>query len=319
MRTEEKIMSGIQFIRYEKYTLAESSNILAEAKRMEGYCDHVPNPKDPVVISGDLDELDNYLKKAVPEFKMPYVMHKDGKEFTGKRGIRKDANVLMGLIASFPRQDAKPGDPDFEEWKGLLLKHTQKKYGSQVKAVVAHFDESHPHLHIYIVPDGFDMTRVCAHDAAVKLAKTECKAKPDITKKQASAIQMNAGKQALREWQDEFYSEVSFKCGHARLGPRRRRLSRQEWVDDQACNDLVATCAKRSQNAVKNTKQQNLQLTADLNKARADASHYKQEAEEAQLMIGAMTGLGDAPASKPKPTPAPSTTYSVPDLGEFGL
>lgn len=313
-------MSGCQFAHYEKYNLEEAANILLEALREEGYCPHVEHPEQPTVIEGDLQELGEYLKNTVPNVKRPYKAIKNGKEVSGERKLRKDANVLMCVIASFPRVGAKRGDPDFDEWMDQTIKHFKKKHGDQVKAVIAHFDESHPHLHIYVVPNNFEMSNVCVHDAAVKKVDAECKDRTDLTKKQVSAMKLAAGSQALRDWQDDYYRDVGYMSGHARLGPRRRRLTRQQWVDDQVANDLAAACSGRTHAAAVHYKRESKRLTEELAAERAVSAKYKQEAEEAQVAVGLMSGLGTQPT---KPTlrsdrPAPQPTTSN-DFGEFGL
>lgn len=316
-------MSGSQFVHYEKYNLAEASNILAEALRKEGYCPHVEHPEPPTVIEGDLEELDKYLQDTVPNVKKPYIATKNGKEIKSERKLRKDANVLMCIVASFSRVGAKPGDPDYDQWAGRVLKHFKKRHGDQVKAVVAHFDESHPHLHIYIVPNDFDMSKVCVHDAAVKKVDAECKDRKDLTKKQVSVMKMSAGAQALREWQNDYYEHVGYPSGQARLGPRRRRLTRQQWVDEQAANDLAAACSGKTHAAAVHYKKEAKKLAEQLAQAQQDAAKYKQEAEEAQITVGLMSGLGAAPtkptlrSDRPAPKPQQPTTSS--DFGEFGL
>lgn len=222
-----------------------------------------------------------------------------------------------------PRVGAKRGDPDFDQWMEKVLKHFKKKHGSQIKAVVAHFDESHPHLHIYVVPDDFEMSRVCVHDAAVKKVEDECKDRTDLTKKQVSNMKLAAGSQALRNWQDDYYRDVSYMSGHARLGPKRRRLTRQQWVDEQAANDLAAACSGRTHAAAVHYKREAKKLGEELAAERAVSAKYKQEAEEAQLTVGLMSGLGTQPtkptlrSDRPAPKPAQPTTSN--DFGEFGL
>lgn len=316
-------MSGYQYAHYEKYNLEESDNILSEALRIEGHCPHVEHPEPPTVIEGDLRELNKYLKDTVPTVKRPYKAIIKGKEVTGSRKLRKDANVLMGIIASYPRVGAKRGDPDFDQWMEKVLKHFKKKHGSQIKAVVAHFDESHPHLHIYVVPDDFEMSRVCVHDAAVKKVEDECKDRTDLTKKQVSKMKLAAGSQALRNWQDDYYRDVSYMSGHARLGPNRRRLTRQQWVDEQAANDLAAACSARTHAAAVHYKRELNKRTEELEAERSLSAKYKQDAEEAQLTVGLMSGLGTQP-TKPtlrsdRPAPKPTQPTTSNDFGEFGL
>ena len=52
--------------------------------------------------------------------------------------------------------------------------------------------------------------------------------------------QMNAFKKAMREWQDRFHKAVGLTFGLARIGPQKRRLSREEWKAEQAAAAILA-------------------------------------------------------------------------------
>lgn len=63
--------------------------VLSEAKRAEGYCSHVENPKAPEVLYGvDIDEVEKLTEDYILNFRM--------KNDAGvERKIRKDSAVLL--------------------------------------------------------------------------------------------------------------------------------------------------------------------------------------------------------------------------------
>ena len=69
------------------------------------------------------------------------------------RKMREDAAVLLAGVASFPR-DAANKDPElYKKWESLTVEYLQKKYGDNLRSVVMHNDEEHPHLHFYVYSD----------------------------------------------------------------------------------------------------------------------------------------------------------------------
>jgi len=92
--------------------------------------------------------------------------------------------------------------------------------------VIAHHDESHPHLHFYVVPEpGQRFETIHQGKAAAAAAKQQ-----PGTKKGG---ENQAYKQAMREFQDEFFDAVGIENGMTRIGPGKRRLTREEWKLEQ--------------------------------------------------------------------------------------
>ena len=81
------------------------------------------------------------------------------------------------------------------------MKFIASEYGDQLHTAVLHLDESHPHVHFYVIP----------RETGKKLE----------------------AKKAMQSYQDDYFSQVSVQCGHTRLGPRRQRLTRAEWKGQQ--------------------------------------------------------------------------------------
>lgn len=295
-----------QFIHYEKYKLQDLTGIIGEATRTDGFCPHVPRPEAPTVLKGDLAKVKAQLEKEVPNFKRQLKTTVKGKEVICERGLRKDANILLAGTASYPTPGARPGDPDFDRWLKLNMKFLDKEYGDQLQAVILHLDESHPHIHFYVIPRGYDMTNACRADKASK----------EHNKKTASA-------QALRDYQQDYNQQVGIYCGMSHTGPRRRRLSRQEWVDETTANKLASDCINRTLTVAGKTRDKNLQLEAELRKARERVSELEQQTAEQEITLGLVTGLGTTPPPadafktvKHAPTLTPSGET---DFGTFGL
>lgn len=186
--------------------------IAAEAERDIGACPHVAEPQPPVLLYGcspseAVDRAEAWAAKAI-----------DAKG----RKLRKDGLCLAAGVISLP-SEMKDDWPRFRE---ASLKWLKKQYGERLLCVIEHTDEAHPHLHFYAVPlDGerFEVLHKGRAAAAKKAAEGAKK-----------GLQNAAYRQAMREWQDEFSNAVALDFGLARLGPKRRRLTRGEWKAEKA-------------------------------------------------------------------------------------
>lgn len=94
---------------------------------------------------------------------------------------------------------------------------------------VRHTDEKFPHLHIFAVAP--DARRLHPGLAAAKSAENCGKTGKDLGK---------AAADGLRAAQDRYYDAVGQYAAQARLGPRRSRLSRKDWVRIQFANEKTA-------------------------------------------------------------------------------
>ena len=145
-----------QFIRAEVYARRASTNeksksiynisdILGEALRDENHIPHVDNPKEPRYIIGsevDIRAIPIKLAENAERFKDPVG-----------RKMRADAALLLAGVASFPRESAN-NDPElYKKWEELTVDYLKNKYGANLRAVLMHDDEEHPHLHFYVYSD----------------------------------------------------------------------------------------------------------------------------------------------------------------------
>lgn len=178
-------MSGFQFIHYEKYKKDDIGGIIGEASRTPGYCPHVENVQPPIVLKGNLQNLQERLQHDVAHYKK---RSKDGKD----KKIRNDANILVAGVFSYPDPTAKPGDPAFDKWIDLSMKFVAEEYGAQLHTAVLHLDEEFPHVHFYVIPKDYEMSNACRGDKASKETNSKLEAK-----------------KAMQAYQDAYYEGVS--------------------------------------------------------------------------------------------------------------
>ena len=312
-----------QFIRAEVYARRASTNpkskseysaadIIGEALRDEGHCPHVENPEPPRYLIGSEAETRAMLER-INENASKY------RDPVGRK-MREDAAVLLAGVASFPR-DAAVKDPDlYKKWETMTVDYLKNKYGDNLRAVVQHNDEEHPHIHFYVYSD------------------TEVNAKMlhDGYKNGSSPAKYKAGTKAF---QDEYFEQVASHCGLARTGPKRRRLSRAEWHAEQemamsiskAESAVLDSAAQREMNAAKQEKANSdaaallakekrkaLEAVEQANAAMREAKRLQAAAtakyDQAEALL-AQYGLADVP---PQPT-SPQKGAEATPAGEFGL
>lgn len=132
------------------------------------------------------------------------------------RKYRKDGLALLAGVISLPNDRA-----DADEFFDKSIKWLGKKYGGRLKSVVAHYDETYPHIHFYVVPQkGERFEDIHQGVKSSNEKKAEGKVKGE---------QNRAYIEAMRAYQDEFSNEVAIGFGLTRLGPKRRRLTRAQW------------------------------------------------------------------------------------------
>lgn len=218
--------------------------VIAEAKREQNSCYHLDSPQPPTVLLGDLDQVEQEATRWAEE----------STDAQGRK-LRKDAHCLLAGVISLPREQ----EENWEQFKAKAMDWLKEKYGDNLRCVVEHQDETHPHLHFYCVAkigQSFDDL----HEG--KRAQKELKKKNPQATKQEQNI---AFAEAMRATQDDFSNRVGQRFGLARLGPGRRRLTRAQWQAEQAQAE-----------ALKNT----------LAKKNAYKKHYKKQAiAEAQQAI----------------------------------
>lgn len=220
---------GYQFIHVEAYARVGSkqkgktqkrsiAEIVAEAGREPEACPHIEQPAPPVHLYGvSLEEVEGLANEWAST-------QTDSKG----RKMRADGLCLLSGVVSIKRED----EDLWPSVRSATLDYLKEKYGERLHCVVEHTDESHPHLHFYVVPrPGEKFEEIHEGRKASAVAKAEGKKKGE---------QNLAYIEAMRVFQDEFSEAVGLSNGLARIGPRQRRLSRAAWQQEQQKHRALA-------------------------------------------------------------------------------
>ncbi len=225
--------------------------VIDEAKREPDSCYHIEAPKPPIVILGNLDEVREEATKWAEQ-----ATDEQG------RKLRKDAHCLLAGVISLPRSE----EAQWEQFKEKSVQWLKEKYGDNLRCVIEHQDEEHPHLHFYCVAkvgQKFDDL----HEG--KRAQKELKKNNKNATKQEQNI---AFSEAMRVTQDDFSNRVGQRFGLARLGPGRRRLTRAAWQAEQKqAEALKNTLAKKNAYKKAYRKQAVAEAQPIIQKAKEDA------------------------------------------------
>lgn len=214
---------GYQFLHLEGYARHGSkqgdkarkwsaSEIAAEAMRDPDACPHVEKPRVPKVLYGGTPREAAALAESWAN---------SSKDAQG-RALRRDGLALAAGVVSLPAEQ----EADWPRFREATVAWLKGQYGERLRSVVEHTDEAHPHLHFYAVPlpgERFEVLHPGRQAAAEKARQGGKK-----------GAQNTEYKRAMVGWQDGFASVVAANFGLARLGPRRRRLTRGEWQAEQA-------------------------------------------------------------------------------------
>ncbi|QBX35015.1 hypothetical protein E4191_10060 [Paracoccus liaowanqingii] len=233
-------MAGPQFFHIQSFARSPNKGgqsveqVLAEAAREPRYSRHVDDPKEHRVIFGLSPGGVRQRHDEMVAAGGVTVSLKDGK--TARRGIRKDRHTLMTCVASHPNLTSQiMSDPaakaDYDAWVDRNLRFLRGLFGEQLVSMIEHVDEEHPHLHAYILP--LNDTGCSARELnPCWVIKTEAEATArDTGHDDKTAVKFGnlAYRAKARELQDQYYDEVGLASGLTRTGPKRERLSRQQW------------------------------------------------------------------------------------------
>lgn len=195
------------------------AGVMAEATRQPGNHPHVDEPSPPILIYGNPPEL---IEQKCEDWAAGTLDAKG-------RAPRKDALCLLAGVFSMPREETTP--EAWEKVKKDAIKWLEAKYGDRLQTVLEHTDEEHPHCHFFVIPrpgERFDSI----HDGhlAERLAKENGKNRKE---------QNVAYRAAMREVQNDYYDVVGAPNGLVRLGPKRRRLTRAQWMAEKAQGQAI--------------------------------------------------------------------------------
>ena len=236
------------------------SYIVKEAIRDPDSIPHIDSPTPPIYHHGKPLEA---LEATCEDW---------AGSMTDARGhkLRKDALCLVAGVASAPHDIS---EEDWVAFRADLIKWLQEKYGERLQTIIEHTDESHPHLHFYVVPLPGERFEVI-HEG--KAAAAEAKAAGELKGEQNKAY-----KAAMREFQDEFYNDVGIEHGFTRIGPGKRRLTREEWKLEQIQAEAAAAAIQKANEAVEQSKEQSATIkTTALGEAQSIKKTARSEARK---------------------------------------
>lgn len=241
-----------------------AQQVLDEAERAEGSCDHVLRPdRTPQIVPGScrsFDELRTAHEKATNVIQsFPYTDPKTGSKTTRKRKLRKDAHTLYSSVFSLPITSAEArANPAlmneclavFDDFVAFEKDRIEAAGGEFALAVI-HTDEAQMHIHLF----GLNRKRGSVIDLHPGRAAFEGRRRHLRACRREHSLSREAGdkfyKEAMREWQCDLYEAVSRHAGLLRFGPRRERLSRAEYRSRMAAREQNAMDESRAEEARK--------------------------------------------------------------------
>ena len=284
---------GYQFIHLETYSRKADSKgrsvdwILAEARRDPEASLHVETPTPPELVHGvSLDELAALHGELAD---VATTILKNGRA----RKIRKDQKSLLTVVASYPTPTKELTGNSAEReslmrWECRTVAWLQSLYGDDLVSVVRHKDERYPHLHAYILPKSDPELRALrmhpGHEAKRRVMDTH---PTSDSKKDLNRIGDRAYRDAMRGWQDSYHKAVGIPSGLTRLGPARRRLSREAWHAEQVAARAVKAAEERAARYVEAVKSKGSayadRIKEEATNVRKDAELRASEAKAAQV------------------------------------
>lgn len=248
--------------------------IFSEASRKPEASIHVANPLPPVIVFGvgveDVQEMhDSAVAAATITVRSGHV-----------RKVALDKKTLHTVVASYPGKISEVlADPAkqraAEQWESRTVAWLRQQYGDDLKSVIRHQDEEYFHVHAFVVPTSDPAMAALKYHPGTT-AKREIMAGGPAEGEDAKALSRRADaayKLAMRTWQDSYHEVVAVPCGLTRLGPQRRRLSREEWQREQAQ-------AKALQQTIERAKQVRASGESFMKKTKAEAAAILSAAQE---------------------------------------
>ena len=245
-------MSGPQFLHLQSYSRKPNKigqsvrQILDEAAREPEFSVHVESPMPPKIIHGYTPKQVRKKHDEIVAAGHVKAALKDGT--VARRGIRKDRHTLLTAVASSPLLTAQVADDaaareEYKQWVELNVRWLKDTFGDQLVSVIEHVDEEHPHIHAFILPLG-DASCSARHLNPAWQVKEEAEALARESGKPAKeAVKLGnlAYRARGRELQDQYFEEVGLPAGLTRVGPKRERLSREQWKQrkEQARRDAA--------------------------------------------------------------------------------
>jgi len=246
--TETKNKAGV----VKQSTSKSIRQITNEAIRAPGACPHVVDEKPPILLFG-------VSPSEVPQMCENYA--ETVKTKSGQK-LRTDALVCIAGVVSI-------GTPDNHKWEKVKkdsIEYLKNKYGERLKSIVEHCDENFKHFHFYVVPkDGEKLEDI--HEG-LKARNTS------RNNNEKTGTQNIKYREAMKDYQDSYSKAVGIPNGLTRIGPARRRLTREAWkAETTAANNLAEKLELYKDTKKMAKKGYNKGLNDGLNKGLADANN----------------------------------------------
>ncbi|MFL5012718.1 hypothetical protein [Rhizobium sp.] len=307
---------GYQFIHLETYSRKadakgrSTSFIFAEASRKPEASIHVGNPLPPVVVYGvgvgAVQEMhDSAAATATINVKGGHT-----------RKVAKDKKTLHTVVASYPATMADiRADPakraEAEEWEKRTIGWLRSRYDDDLKSVIRHEDEEYFHIHAYVVPvDEPGMSALKYHPGTMAKRAAMDSGKEGEDKKALSKKADAAYKKAMREWQDSYYEAVAVPSGLTRLGPQRRRLTRDEWQREKVQAKALQTVVDRAKKVKESGGQFITQTKSEAEAIRTAAAQDKETADKAKAAATAAREQAEKAREEAQEAQDRATRYS---------
>jgi hypothetical protein len=208
-------------------TMPSAKFVTDEVGREPYACSHIDDPKPPIILFGcSPQEVYQKTQAIVDNCKDPIG-----------RKIRADRQILCSGVVSIQLEATKENlqSKEVKIWINKVHKFLHKKFGKQYVNLTLHEDEGKfIHCHFFVLPiveNGILNVSKMHPGLAAQVALKD--------KKPSKKVKDIAYKQAMGEFQNSYYEEVSVECGHLRYGPRRRRLTRKEWHTEKNNANLI--------------------------------------------------------------------------------
>lgn len=263
-------MSGPQFAHIQTWSRKPNKagqsidHVIAEANRDPEFSMHVENPAPPRILLGNPATFaaDHAAHVAA---RSTIAIMADGSQKS--RAIRNDRHTMASIVMSYPvprsaivTDEAKA---KLAAWEQRNLDWLREKYGDQLRVALAHDDETQPHLHAWLLPDDPGADATTLHPGKVAKKEVEATAKADgVENREAVKLGNRALKAAMTVWQDEYHAAVGVPEGLTRSGPKRRRLSREQWQAEKATAKAHKTALERAEGAQAQADEADLRVIA---------------------------------------------------------